>query len=79
MKLILCSSRSHFTYHWLITDFNNPVALGIMPMSLVLQPALTGIVAVVCQSFFSYRVYIISGRNFLIPLAIMALSVLSAG
>ncbi|KAF7296338.1 hypothetical protein HMN09_01103900 [Mycena chlorophos] len=52
---------SHTLYTWLVIDYGNPAALlGRAPDSLVGFILMTVFVSVLVQTFFSYRIYILS-------------------
>lgn len=50
-----------------------PLRFGFMYLIRV------GIAALVCQGFYSYRIYVMSKRNPVIPIFVMVLSVVSFG
>ncbi|SCV74792.1 BQ2448_7821 [Microbotryum intermedium] len=66
-------------YWWTVTHYANPVVLFTSPWTFTVDPAMTAIATIICQTFFAYRVYVISGRKWLVPMLIMMLSVLQFG
>ncbi|ORY73604.1 hypothetical protein BCR35DRAFT_326072 [Leucosporidium creatinivorum] len=69
----------HTIYVWSITSWGNPAGLVHMPWTFYVEPSIVGIVTIICQSFYAYRVYIVSGRRFLVPSVILLLSFISMG
>lgn len=66
-------------YWYMVTHWGDPAALGTMPWTFYVEPSIIGVVSLACQSFFAWRVFIVSGRNKIIPGCIVVLSVLSMG
>jgi hypothetical protein len=66
-------------YFWCVTSFGNPAVLAISPFSFGIAPALEAFIATVVQSFYAYRVYIISNRNKWLPFGIMLGSLVGLG
>ncbi|SCZ98036.1 BZ3500_MvSof-1268-A1-R1_Chr3-3g06534 [Microbotryum saponariae] len=66
-------------YWWAVTHYTNPAVLSVSPWTFTVDPAVTAIATIICQAFFAYRVYVISGRKIFVPVLIMTLSVLQFG
>ncbi|KAJ7052245.1 hypothetical protein C8F01DRAFT_1261958 [Mycena amicta] len=70
---------SHTTYTWLVLDYGHPERLlGPAPGSLAAFVLLTVIIAVCVQTFFSFRIYVLS-RSRIIPYFTFALSSVRLG
>ncbi|KLO17950.1 hypothetical protein SCHPADRAFT_139964 [Schizopora paradoxa] len=67
---------THSVYKYLITNFFNPVHLGLIEDSLRDMVMLNFVIICTVQSFFLYRVFRLSHRNYLL---VGVLAVLSAG
>ncbi|GAA5945091.1 hypothetical protein JCM10213_001555 [Rhodosporidiobolus nylandii] len=63
-------------YLWTVTNYGNLAIMVHSPWSFTWDPFLTGVVAFVVQSFYAWRVYIVSKRQWYIPAFIMVLSLL---
>ncbi|GAA5970664.1 hypothetical protein JCM11641_007393 [Rhodosporidiobolus odoratus] len=50
-------------YKVAVDAFSNPMVLGLLPWQLTCFAFLTGTVVLVCQLFFAWRVWVISGRK----------------
>ncbi|KAI0788232.1 hypothetical protein C8Q74DRAFT_668270 [Fomes fomentarius] len=57
------ASIAHMMYWYMVTNFTNPSALNNIPWSLPTVILLTITSDTVVRSFFTYRVWIVSGRN----------------
>ncbi|KDE06333.1 hypothetical protein MVLG_03371 [Microbotryum lychnidis-dioicae p1A1 Lamole] len=66
-------------YWWAVTHYTDPAVLSISPWTFTVDPAVTATATIICQAFFAYRIYVISGRSFFVPVLIMTLSVLQFG
>ncbi|KAF8478754.1 hypothetical protein JB92DRAFT_3046630 [Gautieria morchelliformis] len=64
----------HILYYYLVTNYNNPPALNLIVWSLALEVGITTFATVAVQSFFIWRVWILSRRSWLItgPIIILA-------
>jgi len=56
----------HTVYHYLITNYYNHDALGVMIWSVSLEALPTGVTAALVQSFYAHRVYKMSHQNVLL-------------
>ncbi|KAL6299838.1 hypothetical protein BKA93DRAFT_571695 [Sparassis latifolia] len=65
----------HMMYHWLILNFNNPDALGIVVWSLNITVILTGLITLIVQGFYARRVFILSDRNWFLTITIIILAI----
>ncbi|KAL6307329.1 hypothetical protein BKA93DRAFT_100167 [Sparassis latifolia] len=65
----------HMMYHWLILNFDNPEALGIVVWSLNITVILTGLITLIVQSFYARRVFILSNRNWFLTITIIILAI----
>ncbi|KAJ7282029.1 hypothetical protein C8J57DRAFT_1500685 [Mycena rebaudengoi] len=54
---------THSGYTYLVTNFNNPPALGTIVWSLVVEVLFSGLTALLVQSFLTVRVWRLSKRN----------------
>ncbi|KAK0200230.1 hypothetical protein DFS33DRAFT_1387438 [Desarmillaria ectypa] len=59
---------THTLYEYLVVHYYDPTNLGVVEWSLLAQVAPSGIIALLVQSFFTYRVYILSRKNIPITL-----------
>ncbi|EIN10380.1 hypothetical protein PUNSTDRAFT_112237 [Punctularia strigosozonata HHB-11173 SS5] len=66
---------SHAAYIYLVKNFANPVKLGEIVWSMVVEVLFTGFTAFIVQSFFAYRVYKLSHGNLIITGLTVALVV----
>ncbi|EMD41296.1 hypothetical protein CERSUDRAFT_109894 [Gelatoporia subvermispora B] len=64
----------HSNWWYLIANYANVAALNIVPVSLAIEVGFTISIGVLVQSFFAYRVWYTSGRQFIIPLTIVCLT-----
>ncbi|KAJ7614795.1 hypothetical protein FB45DRAFT_248155 [Roridomyces roridus] len=62
----------HVLYFWLITNYNNPAALvdSIWCIGILV----TNLIVLIVELFFTYRVYILSGRNWILSGIIVLLA-----
>ncbi|GAA5912663.1 hypothetical protein JCM6882_004706 [Rhodosporidiobolus microsporus] len=63
-------------YLWTVTNYGNLLKLVHSPWSFTWDPFLTGLVALVVQLFYAYRVFVVSQRKWFLPAAIGVLSFL---
>lgn len=63
-------------YIMVVHNFGNVAQFASCPWPFALDPITTAIIAFIAQAFFSYRVYIISGRKMLLPGFILLLTLL---
>ncbi|ORY58017.1 hypothetical protein BCR35DRAFT_309562 [Leucosporidium creatinivorum] len=66
-------------YDWQVSHFGDPAHLLNAPWSFGVDPVMVGIAAFVCQGFYSYRIYVMSKKNLVVPVFVMILSVVSFG
>ncbi|KAM0789933.1 hypothetical protein ACM66B_006773 [Microbotryomycetes sp. NB124-2] len=66
-------------YLWTVTHALNPTYLVKAPWSFAIDPVVTGVVVLVCQMFFAYRVYLVSKRQIIVPSVIAFLALTSFG
>ncbi|KAK0214559.1 hypothetical protein IW262DRAFT_278484 [Armillaria fumosa] len=59
---------THTLYEYLVVHYYDPANLGVVEWSLLAQVAPSGFIALLVQSFFTYRVYILSRKNIPITL-----------
>ena len=57
---------SHFGYVYIIKNFANPVALGNLEWSLIIEVLFNGLTALLVQGFMTWRVWHVSGRSILL-------------
>lgn len=62
-------------YDWCVINYSNPSILSVSPWSFTIEPMITGLVAMVVQLFYAWRVYAVSNHRLLIPITIITLSV----
>ncbi|KAI5479389.1 hypothetical protein MNV49_003723 [Pseudohyphozyma bogoriensis] len=70
---------SNSLYDTIINHYGNVPYLDVAPWSVTVGATLTGLTTTIAHAFFSWKVYIVSGRNVLLPVIIMALSLVSTG
>ncbi|KAG7440404.1 uncharacterized protein BT62DRAFT_975955 [Guyanagaster necrorhizus] len=59
---------THTLYEYLVVHYYDPANLGVVEWSLLAQVAPSGLIALLVQSFFTYRVFILSRKNIPITL-----------
>lgn len=57
-------------------NFSHPEILTLCPWSFSIEPIITGSVALIVQSFYGYRVFILSQRSKVIPTVIFSLAII---
>ncbi|BGP52024.1 hypothetical protein JCM10450v2_007995 [Rhodotorula kratochvilovae] len=63
-------------YLWTVTHYGDIAFLINCPWSFTWDPFLTGLVAIIVQAFYAWRVFVVSHRKWYIPAAIGVLSLL---
>jgi hypothetical protein len=58
----------HALYFYTILNYDNPKALVVAPVSLGISVVLHGIVTIMVQAYFTYRIYRFSPKPYLVPL-----------
>ncbi|GAA97999.1 hypothetical protein E5Q_04679 [Mixia osmundae IAM 14324] len=61
---------------WLIDNFGSPPALDSFAIGLPVHPALLGILTLLVQLFYAYRIYILSRRSIFLPGFVVILAAL---
>ncbi|KAJ7453611.1 hypothetical protein B0H11DRAFT_2070476 [Mycena galericulata] len=64
-----------FYYHYTVTNFGDYIQLQDSTWSLLAQVVVEDVIALMVQFFFAYRIYHLSGKNFLIPIVVCILSI----
>ncbi|KIY70896.1 hypothetical protein CYLTODRAFT_160531 [Cylindrobasidium torrendii FP15055 ss-10] len=69
----------HTVYTYMVSHFGDPVAIGKVEWSILAEVICSGLVAFVVQSFFTYRVWVLSRKKFLLvlPLALLVIAELA--
>ncbi|TFK64715.1 hypothetical protein BDN72DRAFT_774259, partial [Pluteus cervinus] len=73
IHLVLISDA---TYHYLVTDWGDQVALSFSTLPLDMHLVLIGLASIFCQGFFLHRIWVLSNHNMLV-IATLALGCLS--
>ncbi|KAF8165087.1 hypothetical protein B0H34DRAFT_222439 [Crassisporium funariophilum] len=68
---------SHTVYHYVISNYNNPVVLSDMVWSILLEVLFNGFIGLLVQGFLTLRVWRLSGNN--IPLTAVVAALVLAG
>ncbi|KAK0438298.1 hypothetical protein EV421DRAFT_1825673 [Armillaria borealis] len=68
---------THTLYEYLVVHYFDPANLGVVEWSLLAQVAPSGFIALLVQSFFTYRVYICKAFLPLLTLSILTTSIVS--
>jgi hypothetical protein len=63
-------------YYWCVTNFANPEVLALATWPTCFAPMVVGLVTLIAQAFYAYRVWIIGERRRLIPFAILGLALI---
>ncbi|EIN08235.1 hypothetical protein PUNSTDRAFT_143881 [Punctularia strigosozonata HHB-11173 SS5] len=63
---------SHTVYYYLISNFDNPIALNSIVWSLVTEVLFTGFTALMVQGFFTYRIWRLSHKNIYLTVFVSA-------
>ncbi|GAA5875194.1 hypothetical protein JCM16303_005041 [Sporobolomyces ruberrimus] len=66
-------------WDWCVSNYGNLQHLAVSPWSFGAGQVLLGVIALICRTFYAYRVYIVSKRKLLLPIIIMILSLASLG
>ncbi|GAA5952564.1 hypothetical protein JCM3765_002207 [Sporobolomyces pararoseus] len=66
-------------WDWCVSRYGDLRHLAMSPWSFGAIQILLGATALVCRSFYAYRVWIVSKRNLVLPILIMILSLASLG
>jgi hypothetical protein len=61
-------------YFWTITGWGDVEAINVSTTQYPVSFLLTGLVALIVQSCYAYRIYIVSGRKLYLPIIIMLLT-----
>ncbi|KAI0336997.1 hypothetical protein BDW22DRAFT_1040348 [Trametopsis cervina] len=70
---------AHTLYHYMVTNFSNPLVITTVTWSIMLHVAITGVSDFLIRGIFAYRVYRLSGRNKWLTSAIIATALLVLG
>ncbi|EJD00827.1 uncharacterized protein FOMMEDRAFT_21324 [Fomitiporia mediterranea MF3/22] len=76
--VFLCDSMNqafiiHMLYKYLVMNFENPLELGSLVWSLIIEVLFNSLVGLLVQSFFTYRIYRLSGKNVYLTCLVAAL------
>ncbi|GAA5845770.1 hypothetical protein JCM3766R1_000311 [Sporobolomyces carnicolor] len=67
-------------WDWCVTNYGGFQHLAMSPWSYGAAQVLLGVIALVCRTFYAYRVWVVSKRsNLVLPIVIMILSLASLG
>ncbi|KAM0746472.1 hypothetical protein T439DRAFT_139422 [Meredithblackwellia eburnea MCA 4105] len=73
------TTACYSTYERFVLNYANPEFLLVAGWSFTTGASLTGITAFIVQSWYAYRVYVVSGRKKLLPAVILLFSFASVG
>ncbi|KAL8283275.1 hypothetical protein RQP46_005685 [Phenoliferia psychrophenolica] len=62
-------------YYFSISKWGDQAALSRAPLSLGLNPPIAGLCAIIVQTFYAYRVWVVGGKRKLFPILITILAV----
>ncbi|ORY73602.1 hypothetical protein BCR35DRAFT_333614 [Leucosporidium creatinivorum] len=79
VDLFHTATSSATVYHFCVSEWGVPTAHIYCPWTFWIEVVTTGFATTLCQTFYSYRIYVVGGRRPLIPSAIMFLSLLQLG
>lgn len=54
-------------FHWFVYNFGNTAALSDLSMAGIDGPILDGIIALIVQSVYCWRIWVLSGRRIVLP------------
>lgn len=54
-------------FHWFVYNFGNTTALSDLSMAGIDGPILDGIIALIVQSVYCWRIWVLSGRKVVLP------------
>lgn len=54
-------------FHWFVYNFGNTAALSDLSMAGIDGPILDGIIALIVQSVYCWRIWVLSGRRVVLP------------
>ncbi|KAF8578278.1 hypothetical protein K439DRAFT_1639010 [Ramaria rubella] len=76
-----CAVVLHILYNYLVTNYDNPPALNLVVWSLAAEVGITSFAAIMVQSFFIWRVWILSTKNWMVmtPITVLACIAFSTG
>ncbi|KAI0631796.1 hypothetical protein C8Q77DRAFT_1128873 [Trametes polyzona] len=79
IETIHTAACMHICYHYLVSNYFNPLSLLHCTRTLDMIPILTGLLILVSQSFFSWRVYTLRPKSSPLVAVAVILSIVSFG
>ncbi|KAH9943932.1 hypothetical protein B0H21DRAFT_746998 [Amylocystis lapponica] len=64
---------SHVIYTYLVTQYSNPLYLGVVVWSLVAQVLVNALIGLIVQSFFTWRIWMLSRKKLICILPVVPL------